>query len=226
MKIIDVTGKVCNGMWTFGDLFPKLTIEEHSGVCPGFGDYYYTEFCGMHAQTGTYIETPAHWFGFENSYLVKDIPLEKLYEHDCIVLKPEVDTADPSKKSPITLEALEKAAEGVEIRPDDVIVVATGWEKYWMDDAHFFDKSPYFTDDAMHWIIDKKPFMLATDTPAWDNYENPAGYMGDFYDGNILMMVPLVNMDQVTQKRVKITVMPLKADDGAAAPVRTVIIED
>ena len=50
MKIIDVTGEIRNGMWTFGSLFPKVTIEERSGVCEGFGDYFYTEFVGMHTK--------------------------------------------------------------------------------------------------------------------------------------------------------------------------------
>ena len=100
MKIIDVTGEIRNGMWTFGSLFPKVTIEERSGVCEGFGDYFYTEFVGMHAQVGTYLETPAHFYGFENSYLVEDIPLERLYNVDCVVLKVPKTSATPMRTSP------------------------------------------------------------------------------------------------------------------------------
>lgn len=83
MRIFDVTGKICNGMWSFGPLFPQMRIEERSGVCEGFGDYYYTEFIGMHAQVGTYLETPAHFYGFDQSYLVNDIPLDRLYRVGC-----------------------------------------------------------------------------------------------------------------------------------------------
>lgn len=39
MKVIDITGLICNGMWTFGSLFPRPSIVPNSGFCPGFGEY-------------------------------------------------------------------------------------------------------------------------------------------------------------------------------------------
>lgn len=226
MKLIDVTGKICNGMWTFGSLFPHISIEERSGVCPGFGDYFYTEFVGMHAQVGTYVETPAHFYGFQNSYLVNDIPLEKLYNVDCVVLKVPKDVSDPAKHIAITREDLLRAAEGVEIREGDCIVVGVGWDAHWMDDEHFFPNSPYFTYDAMKWIIDHKPSILATDTPAWENLSDPGGFFPEFYAANILMLAPLANIGAVTKSRVKITLLPLRVEGCAACPCRVVIAED
>lgn len=226
MKVIDVTGKICNGMWTFGSLFPRPSITPHSGICPGFGEYFYTAFEGFHAQVGTYIETPAHYYGFENSYLIEDLDVNKLYEVPCVILKVDPGVSDPTVQNPITLDMLLKAAEGVEINPGDAIIVATGWERYWMDDANFYDHSPYFTYDAMQWIINKSPSILATDTPSWECQTNPGGIFEGFYEKNILMMVPVANMDQVTAKKAKLTALPLKAEGCAACPCRAVIIED
>ena len=226
MKIIDVTGEIRNGMWTFGSLFPKVTIEERSGVCEGFGDYFYTEFVGMHAQVGTYLETPAHFYGFENSYLVEDIPLERLYNVDCVVLKVPKDVSDPNAHIAITKEELLRAAEGVEIRPGDCIIVAVGWDRYWMDDEHFFPNSPYFTYDAMKWIIDQRPSILATDTPAWENLSDPGGFFPEFYAADILMLAPLYGLGQASNGRGKITILPLKVAGCAAAPCRVVLTQD
>ena len=226
MKVIDVTGKICNGMWTFGELFPKVRIEERSGVCEGFGDYFYTEFVGMHAQVGTYLETPAHFYGFENSYLINDIPLEKLYNIDCVVLKVNKDVSDPTKHVAVTKEDLLRAADGVEIHPGDCIVVAFDWDRYWMDDEHYFPCSPYFTYDAMKWIIDQRPSILATDTPAWENLSDPGGFFPEFYAANILMLAALSNLSEVSASRSKITIMPLKVEGCAASPCRVVIVEE
>lgn len=227
MKVIDVTGTICNGMWSFGSLFPHPSIEEASGFCEGFGDYFYTEIKGMHAQVGTYLETPAHFYGFENSYLVDDIPVEKLTNVDCVVLKVPKDISDPTVKQVVTLDDLLACENAKYIQPGDCIAVYTGWEKYWMDDEHFFPCSPYFTYDAMKWIISKQPSILATDTPAWENLgDSPEGFFPEFYAANILMLVPLCNLDKVTKPRVKLTALPLKVKGVAASPVRAVIVEE
>ena len=227
MKVTDVTGKICNGMWTFGDLFPKTHIEEHSGVCEGFGDYFYTEFVGMHAQVGTYLETPAHFYGFENSYLIDDIPIERLYDVPCAILQVDIDISDPTKQVAIELDTLLAAAEGVEINKGDCIIVNTGWaDANWMDDDHFFPNSPYFTYDAMKWIIDHEPSILATDTPAWECLSDPGGFFPEFYAKDILMLVPLCNVAKVKAKRAKITALPLRVEGCAACPCRVVIAEE
>ena len=79
MKVIDITGLICNGMWTFGSLFPRPSIVPNSGFCPGFGEYYYTAFEGFHAQVGTYIETPAHFYGLDHCELLSDEDLEEIF---------------------------------------------------------------------------------------------------------------------------------------------------
>lgn len=225
-RIIDVTGIIKNGMWSFGELFPKFEIVQRSGVNPGFGDYHYTEFVGMHSQVGTYLETPAHFLGNDKSFLINDIPLEKLMDVGCVVLKAPKNVDDLSKKAAVTKEDLLACPNFNEIQPGDCIAVYSGWEKYWLSDEVFYPRSPYFTFDAMQLIISKKPSILATDTPAWDNYDDPSGFFADFYAAGILMLTPLVNLNQVTKPRVKITALPLRFDGVNASACRAVIIED
>ena len=226
MNVIDVTGVIRNGMWSFGSLFPKPAIEPASGYCEGFGEYFYTEIRGMHAQVGTYLETPAHFFGFANSFLVDDIPVSSLVDVGCVVLKVKKDVSDPNVQQAITLEDLLACENADQIRPGDCIAVTCGWEAYWMQDDVFFPNSPYFTYDAMKWIIDQKPSILATDTPAWENLKNPQGFFPEFYRANILMLVPLTNLGKVTKPRCRITALPLRVEGVAASPCRAVIVED
>jgi len=225
MNIIDVTGPIRNGMWSMGELFPKPEVIRQSGYCEGFGEYFYTEIRGFHAQLGTYLETPAHFFGFEKSFFVDDIPLEKLVNLGCVVLHVNKDVSDPSVHHAITKDDLLSCGNAGEIKPGDCVVVATGWDRHWMDDAHFFSRSPYFTYDAMKWLIEKKPSIIASDTPAWENLSDPQGFFPEFYANNILMLAPLVNLSQVTAPRCAITILPLPIEEVAAAPVRAIVTE-
>lgn len=68
--------------------------------------------------------------------------------------------------------------------------------------------------------------MLATDTPSWECRTNPGGVFEGFYEANILMMVLVANMAQVTAQNAKITALPIKAKGCSASPCRVVIIED
>ncbi|MEG1514932.1 MAG: cyclase family protein [Clostridia bacterium] len=226
MKVIDVTGLICNDMWSFGSLFPQPRIEEASGFCEGFGDYFYTEIKGMHTQVGTYLETPAHFYGFDRSFLIDDIPVSRLTNVGCVVLKVPKDVSDPTVHHAITKNDLLACSNAGAICPGDCIVVATGWDAHWMDDRNFFPNSPYFTYDAMMWIIAQKPSILATDTPAWENLKQPQGFFPAFYEAGILMLAPLTNLGAVTQRRVTMTALPLRVQGVAASPCRVVIVED
>ena len=225
-NIIDVTGVIKNGMWCFDDLYPKLNIVQRTGTAQGFGEYHYTEIEGMHTQVGTYIETPAHFYGHDKSFLINDIPLENLVNVGCVVLKVPKDVSDTNKKIAVTKDDLLTCPNIGEIRPGDCIAVYCGWEKHWMNSEVFFSRSPYFTMDAMQFLISKKPSIMASDTVAWDNFSDPAGFFPDFYAANILMLTPLVNLSEVTKPRVKITALPLRFDDSSSAPCRAIIIED
>lgn len=49
----------------------------------------------------------------------------------------------------------------------------------------------------MKWIIDRKPSILATDTPAWENLHEPGGFFPEFYAADILMLAPLCGVSAV-----------------------------
>ena len=78
----------------------------------------------------------------------------------------------------------------------------------------------------MKWIIDQRPSILATDTPAWENLSDPGGFFPEFYAANILMLAALSNLSEVSASRSKITIMPLKVEGCAASPCRVVIVEE
>jgi kynurenine formamidase len=78
MRVIDITGQIYEGMWNYEEPFPKFEMEPLGEVEWAKTEVFCEIFKGMHSQTGTYLETPAHFYGNENCYLVSDIPIEKL----------------------------------------------------------------------------------------------------------------------------------------------------
>jgi kynurenine formamidase len=212
-------------MWQFGDPFPKLRIEERRGFEEGFGDFSFTVIGGLHALTGTYIETPAHYLGYENSYLIDEVSLDRLVNKNCVVLNVRELKKDRNGKQRIELEDLAACKNSGGIQEGDAVLVGTGWgDAMWRSQDHF-PLSPYFSYKAFMWILDKKPSIVGSDTSCWDDLSNPSGLFDEFYKQDILMLAGLKNLSAVTEARVKLTVLPLLVENSCASPCRAIITE-
>lgn len=225
MKLVDLTGPLSNDMWQFGDPFPVLNIEARTGYKEGFGDFSYTAVEGLHALTGTYVETPAHFLGYENSYLIGDVPLERLVGLDCVVLNIETAKEDENGRLRVTLEDLQACPNSGLIREGDAILVGVGWgDAMWFSQDHF-PKSPYFNYQAFMWLLEKRPCVIGTDTSSWEDLTHPSGFFPKFYEQDILMLAGLMNLKSVSPARVKLSILPLRLENSCASPCRAFIQE-
>ncbi len=86
----------------------------------------YSQINGLHGLSGTYIETPAHSLGYENSYLVNDIPIEKLVDVPTAFLFVEKDLSDPTRKVKVTLDDLIKCPGSKGIKKEMPLSWVTG----------------------------------------------------------------------------------------------------
>lgn len=225
MKVYDITGPVRDGMWNYEPPFPTFHLKPLPQ--PDWVDsrVYCEIFEGIHSQTGTYLETPAHFYGNDNCYLMSDVPVEKLVSIPCVVLNlPDLDILRESRPA-ITAQMLAACPGADDIQPGDAILVGTGWGKYWMESC-YLDASPYFTYDAMQWLVEKKPFLLGSDFARWENFEHPQNLFPLFYAADILMLAPLVNLECVSAKRVKLTALPLNIPGTSCVPCRAVVTEE
>lgn len=226
MNVIDLTGVIREGMWNYEWPFPSFRMRPLDKVPWVRGDVYCEVFEGMHSQTGTYLETPAHFFGNDRSYSVAEIPVSKLVDMPCKVLMlNESEFASAGPRKPIDAGMLERCPGSKLLAEGDAILVGTGWGKHWMD-ACYLEQSPYFTYDAMEWLIARKPFLLGSDFPRWDNLPKSEGFFADFYEADILMLAPCVNLEQVKRPDVRLTALPLHIPGTSAVPCRAVIMEE
>lgn len=217
-RIIDITGKLYNGMWNYEFPFPELNIRPLPEIDWVETKVYIDIFDGIHSQSGTYFETPAHLFG-DKSYAIEDVPIEKLVDIDVQIIKLTGFDIEGSRCA-ITREMLEKQniEEGVSI------LISCDWGRHWRDERYLAN-SPYFKKSAMDYLISKKPFLLGTDFPRWENLDKPEGFFEDFYASDILLLAPCVNLEKTEKARSKLTVLPLNIEKTCCAPCRAIIKE-
>jgi kynurenine formamidase len=226
MRVIDITGPIYNGMWYFGDPWPRFHFQSRQHLLEGVGITALIEnFEGMGGHTGLHIETPATGIGYEKSYPLIDVPIEKLVLADAYVLQIPHDRLPVKDGKPfISLEAL-KAAEKEEIPEGAVILIGTGYGKNW-DRDDYLSKSWFIKREAMYYIIDRKPLLLGVDATDFENWVNPEGFFKRFFNSDILLMAPCINLEKVRHFKVKFIALPLKIRDAAICPTRAVILEE
>ena len=225
MKIIDASGPIYEGMWSYDDPFPEfrlVDIKEPDWV-KGFSpkSQAFEGFCML---TGSYIDGPAHALGLKKSYPMHEIRIEKLFDIDAYVLKFNLDKLGKEGNKPyITLDDINKA-EKENIPESASIIIATGWGNHW-GKPDFLTHDWYFKKDALEYLVRKKPFLLAMDTPSMDNIDNEQGLWSLFYSNDILLVAPLINVEQITKYKVKLYVCPLNILNTTGLPCRVIIKE-
>lgn len=226
MKVIDITGTIYNGMWYFGDPWPRFNFKTRYHELEAIGlTAMIEDFEGMGGHTGLHIETSATGIGYEKSYPLIDVPIEKLVYADAYVYQLRHDDL-PVKdgKSYISLEAL-KEAEKEEVPEGSIILIGTGYGKNW-DKEDYLAKSWFIRREAMYYIIDKKPVLLGVDATDFENWTNPERFFERFFNSNILLMAPCINLEKIQKFKVKFIALPLKIKGAAICPTRAVVIEE
>jgi len=226
MKVTDLTGTIYNGMWYFGDPWPRFNFKTRYHELEAIGlTAMIEDFEGMGGHTGLHIETSATGIGYEKSYPLIDVPIEKLVYVDAYVYQLRHDDLPVKDGKPyISLEAL-KEAEKEEVPEGSIILIGTGYGKNW-DNKDYLAKSWFIKREAMYYIIDKKPLLLGVDATDFENWTNPERFFERFFNSNILLMPPCINLEKIQKFKVKFIALPLKIKGAAICPTRAVVIEE
>ena len=225
MRLIDASGPIYEGMWSYGEPFPNFKLIELEN--PDWVNFtvYSQAFEGFCMLTGSYIDGKPHAVGIKNSYAMHEIPLEKLFDIDSYVLQINInDLAKKDNRPYITKKDLEEA-EKEKIPSRSNIIVATGWGQHW-EKPEFLTESWFFRKDAIEYLIQKKPIILAGDTPYFDNLDNEQGIWDLIYDNDVLIVAPLINIEKITKFKVKLYICPLNILNTSGLPCRVIVKEE
>ena len=217
MRIIDISGPIYSGMWQYCPSYPGAAISEceKPSFIPDDMECYCQKF-EIGGQTGTYIETKAHLDSAATP--VVDVPLDDLL-FDAVIVR----LADKGSLERIGLEEI--VARAPEMREGDAVVIRSGWDRYWRE-RHFVEESPYLSREAAEWLIDRGIVLLGGDFPRFDNVNAPEFPWDEFFDRVRFVLAPVVNLDAVTQDRVKLAAFPIKVEGAVSAPCRAAVFLD
>lgn len=217
-RIIDITGEIHTGMWSYGFPYPEVTVRPMTKVDWVEYSTHAEVIEGFNSQCGTYLETPAHYLG-DKSYPLIDVPVSKLLDIPTVI----IDLGDLSKtRTAITREMVENNPAAKHITPGCAILLCARWGSKW-DDADYLSMSPYITLKAMQWLVDQKPFLMGSDFPTWDNVQQTQGFWDVFYNSDTLMLAPCVNLEEVGGPTAKLTVLPIKVEKTCCVPCRAIL---
>jgi len=224
MKIIDITGPIYEGMWNFGFPCGQFKILQLNFDFLGH-QYFHEGFEGFVGNTGTCIETGATYNGYKNSISTHEIPLEKLINIDAYVLQiPLEKLKDKDNRKYITAEDI-KNAEKENIPENIAIIVSTGYGRNW-DKKDYIEKSPFFKKGAIELLLHKKPIILCSDFPSWDNVLHPENNFDELFSTDTLVLANCINLEKIKKYRVKLIALPIKILDICICPARAVVIEE
>ena len=224
MKIIDITGPIYEGMWEFG--FPHGHFKLLQLDYEYLGHRYTHEgFEGLVGTAGTFIQTGATYHGYKKFDSTYKIPLKRLVNVDAYILQiPLKELQERDGRKSIQLKDI-KSAEKEEIPEDAAIIVSTGYSKNW-ERNDFVDMSPFFKRDALYYLLDKSPNIIASDFPTWENKLNPENSLERLFSSGAIVMPNCINLEKIKKYKVKLIVLPVKILDVCACPVRAIVIEE
>jgi kynurenine formamidase len=140
-------------LWPY---FPDVKIERfHYHAKSGVLSQQITTF--MHCTT--HADSPAHVI--EGAPYTDEIPLDSYYGTGVVVDIPK------DKWEVIMPDDLEKAEPRIE--KGDIVIIRTGWHRYYSDSRRYFAYSPGLYREAGEWFVEKQVKAVGVDQQALDH---------------------------------------------------------
>ena len=185
-------------------------------------------------QCFTHIESKAHYY--EDGRTIDDVPLE-WFINDGVV----IDMMHKKPAEGISADDLEKS--GAEVREGDTVIIRTGWTDKCFATREFWAKMIHLEEDAIDWIVSKKPRALMQDfmtdlaplrtcdccssllSLSTERSKRTPGHY-KFLGSDMLLIEWCANLGAITKPRVQVIALPLKIKGTEGAPARVVVIEE
>ncbi len=201
-----------------GTHIDALGHKSKGGRVYGHGEEIYErQSCPFGLEVGGIEETPP----ILRRGVLLDVPRLK----GCDVLPSQFSISDTDLE-------LAVSKQKVEVREGDVLLVRTGWVKYWGEGEKFGGPpgAPGIGDSACHWMVSKKVAYTGTDTTAFSQVKNgkPVGRTHAILmaENGIQIMETLFLEDLAKDEAYEFLfiALPLKIKGGTASPIRPIAV--
>ena len=176
---------------------------------------YDSEAIFLSTHTGTHMDAPSHFI--QEAESIDNLDVNRFVMEDVHLLK-----ILKSANQLISVEDI--IASGIEIKKNDSIVFATGWEYNYNSDSYIY-ANPGLSLEAANYLSNKKINAVAIDGPNIDS-----GINLDFsvhkilLKNNIIIIENLCNLSQINKKNFKLIAIPLKLHRASGSPIRALAI--
>lgn len=215
MRILDLSGPIYNGMWSYGIPLPDVSVEP---IATRESIGWSGHLLQLHTLAGTYIETADHLFPGREK--IADVVVERFISRAWVV-----QLADKAKWEAITAAELE-AAVGADFIAGDALLIATGWDQHWGHEE-FVNGCPFFLPETMEWVVEKDVSILGLDIPCVQDPRSDDNELNRlFFAKDRLLLAPLVGLRKAGKGPGTLIALPLPIAGVCGTPCRAVYLDE
>ncbi len=218
MKCIDLSHRMTPGQEEYKLEIKTYQIEE---LYPQYHrlaeDWYIMQNIEFNDHVGTHIESPFHHR--KDGWDISQIPLTNLVGEG---LKLDFTHKKPNEE--ISLEEMKQAA-GKRIRKGDIILIHTGRDKFYYD-AQQSHERPYPTREAVRWLVEQEISCVGIDCTGIEVkgiQDQPNHKI--LFAANIPLIENITKLEEITEARFFVAVLPISITGLESFPVRMIAIE-
>lgn len=154
-RIIDLSHVISEGMVTYkglpGPHICDFISREQSAANYDDGSTFQIGKVEMVANTGTYVDVPSHRFADGKD--LSEVGIDAFVHLPALVVRRPFESG-----LAVSLEAF----EGLDVR-GKAVLVATGWDRHWGNDAYYSDHS-FVTEEAADWLVAEGAALVGIDS--------------------------------------------------------------
>ncbi len=215
-RIVDLSHTIVDGMQTHpgipGPVISTFLTHEASAERYAPGTSFEIGRIDLVANTGTYLDTPAHRFAGRPD--LADLELERVVNLIGVL----VDCRERREPGigPEAFEGVDAAGKAV--------LVATGWDGHWGTDA-YLSGNPFLTEAAARHLIDAGAALIGIDSLNVDSLVDPSRPAHTaILDAGIPLIEHLTGLDQLPADGWRFFAVPPRIRGMATFPVRAFAI--
>lgn len=215
MEIIDLTFVLDNECMTCGTSWHEPVQLKQLGKLQEVGRNTTSIHLGSHS--GTHMDAPAHFY--DHTYGIDGINLNQVCGYSSIV-----DFTGKGKGDVVELRDME------DIQVTSRMIFVFGWFKYWKTNC-YYDDFPYFSEEAIQYLIENGLRVMALDTPSPDSAKNIRNKDDSpnhklLLKNRVVLIEYLTNTDKLlTGSQYSLFALPLKLKNADGSPARVIAIE-
>lgn len=218
MKLIDLSHKMVPGREEYKLELKTYQIEE---LYPQYhrleDDWYIMQNVDLIDHVGTHIESPYHHR--KDGWDISQIPLSSLIGEG---IKLDFTYKKPNEE--ISLEEMKKVA-GDQIKKGDIVLIHTGRDKFYHDVEQSHER-PYPSCEAVRWLVDQGMSCVGIDCTGIEvkGIKDQPNHK-TLFAANIPLIENITNLEEITEERFFVAVLPISIVGLESFPVRIIAIE-